>query len=333
MPAVGRNSPCPCGSGRKYKNCCMRRNELDRSQLRGANLMVAALMSEIEQFTVGPEHTADVDAAFEVYWGGAYDTGGFDEADRGSMLRWLEWFALDYRVGPERRRPIELYAEGPGRELPDEDQPLLAAISEATVGLYRVQGAQPPRLTLLDVLRDQTILEAEDAVLARSARPGDVLVARAYTLEGTIYLTSASLLLPGEFEVGMAEYVRNAYRTFAAERGKATWDDFFRNNGHIMMAYLLSYRAEALRALIGPGTRFHDPLTTRDKLREFTRAARARQEEAQRQQEEAEYLGAPAHRTTSGLLLLGDEEPEPAPPAKDQEEPRRPTILLPGRDG
>lgn len=22
---VGRNSPCPCGSGRKYKNCCMRR--------------------------------------------------------------------------------------------------------------------------------------------------------------------------------------------------------------------------------------------------------------------------------------------------------------------
>jgi preprotein translocase subunit SecA len=22
---VGRNDPCPCGSGKKYKNCCMRR--------------------------------------------------------------------------------------------------------------------------------------------------------------------------------------------------------------------------------------------------------------------------------------------------------------------
>ena len=22
---VGRNSPCPCGSGKKYKNCCMRK--------------------------------------------------------------------------------------------------------------------------------------------------------------------------------------------------------------------------------------------------------------------------------------------------------------------
>jgi len=24
MPKVGRNEPCPCGSGRKYKNCCGR---------------------------------------------------------------------------------------------------------------------------------------------------------------------------------------------------------------------------------------------------------------------------------------------------------------------
>jgi len=23
---VGRNDPCPCGSGRKYKNCCMRKD-------------------------------------------------------------------------------------------------------------------------------------------------------------------------------------------------------------------------------------------------------------------------------------------------------------------
>ncbi|MBC7316447.1 MAG: SEC-C domain-containing protein, partial [Chloroflexi bacterium] len=22
---VGRNAPCPCGSGKKYKNCCGRR--------------------------------------------------------------------------------------------------------------------------------------------------------------------------------------------------------------------------------------------------------------------------------------------------------------------
>lgn len=24
MPKIGRNEPCPCGSGKKYKNCCGR---------------------------------------------------------------------------------------------------------------------------------------------------------------------------------------------------------------------------------------------------------------------------------------------------------------------
>ena len=25
-PAPGRNDPCPCGSGRKYKQCCMKKS-------------------------------------------------------------------------------------------------------------------------------------------------------------------------------------------------------------------------------------------------------------------------------------------------------------------
>ncbi|WP_234952658.1 SEC-C metal-binding domain-containing protein, partial [Rhodopirellula baltica] len=25
-PRIGRNAPCPCGSGKKYKSCCMRRD-------------------------------------------------------------------------------------------------------------------------------------------------------------------------------------------------------------------------------------------------------------------------------------------------------------------
>lgn len=32
-PRVGRNSPCPCGSGRKYKVCCLRTNEARRRSL------------------------------------------------------------------------------------------------------------------------------------------------------------------------------------------------------------------------------------------------------------------------------------------------------------
>ncbi len=32
---VGRNAPCPCGSGKKYKNCC-----LDKDMMAGKNVQV-----------------------------------------------------------------------------------------------------------------------------------------------------------------------------------------------------------------------------------------------------------------------------------------------------
>ena len=29
-PKIGRNDPCPCGSGKKYKNCCMKKDMAGR---------------------------------------------------------------------------------------------------------------------------------------------------------------------------------------------------------------------------------------------------------------------------------------------------------------
>ena len=27
---IGRNNPCPCKSGKKYKNCCLKKNDSDQ---------------------------------------------------------------------------------------------------------------------------------------------------------------------------------------------------------------------------------------------------------------------------------------------------------------
>src|ERR1017187_7891504 len=38
MNAIGRNEPCPCGSGKKYKKCCLERDEAQARQSRPAPL-------------------------------------------------------------------------------------------------------------------------------------------------------------------------------------------------------------------------------------------------------------------------------------------------------
>ena len=35
--AIGRNSPCPCGSGKKYKKCCLSKDEKTESKFEEPN--------------------------------------------------------------------------------------------------------------------------------------------------------------------------------------------------------------------------------------------------------------------------------------------------------
>ena len=48
MAKIGRNQPCPCGSGKKYKLCCLRLEHAGRTPSPLARLKVS-LMAEIEK--------------------------------------------------------------------------------------------------------------------------------------------------------------------------------------------------------------------------------------------------------------------------------------------
>lgn len=37
MPKIGRNDPCPCGSGKKYKQCCLAKDQADERAVLQAN--------------------------------------------------------------------------------------------------------------------------------------------------------------------------------------------------------------------------------------------------------------------------------------------------------
>lgn len=39
MTKIGRNDPCPCGSGKKYKNCCLGKEAQEGEKARADRLM------------------------------------------------------------------------------------------------------------------------------------------------------------------------------------------------------------------------------------------------------------------------------------------------------
>ena len=52
MAGIGRNQPCPCGSGKKYKKCCYGKNKISKILLSnglGKNLPEGAIVTENPQ--------------------------------------------------------------------------------------------------------------------------------------------------------------------------------------------------------------------------------------------------------------------------------------------
>ena len=62
MSAVGRNAPCPCGSGKKYKRCCANKAAKMSVSMRLAIAAVAVcligglilILTQIDDFEAGP---------------------------------------------------------------------------------------------------------------------------------------------------------------------------------------------------------------------------------------------------------------------------------------
>lgn len=49
MNKIGRNDPCPCGSGNKYKKCCLAKDNLNASRRREEQQAIHVALSWLEE--------------------------------------------------------------------------------------------------------------------------------------------------------------------------------------------------------------------------------------------------------------------------------------------
>lgn len=327
-----RNDPCPCGSGKKYKHCCMRADQLGASREVNLTSGEAILLTDLYQFAQLPRFSAALFEAFGLYWGGSYDISAAGELGQENLRTMLEWFIHDYPVNSDRQHVIDLFIAERGERYPQEAQTLLAAWAESVPGLWRVlKQLGADRVSLYDQLGDE-VAEVYSPLLSHNARVGDLVIGREVKIEETLLMAPMVSLLPTEYEQPLGDYVRNAYRLYCEEHAGASWGAFLRANGHIINAFMLSAQGESLRGLIGAGTRFRDPAEGRDRLRAKTRQLRS---EEQRRAREAEEAGPKVRRTASGIILPGaePETPQAAEGSARQDDEAQPShILLPGRD-
>ena len=161
---VSRNAPCPCGSGRKYKRCCLPDEERAVREARfddavgrriqdwSSEMFDDEITAALEEF-VGPERVMD-DADIQIF---------------------ATWFHND-RLLAGGGTPAERYVARP--DLPAPEREAAGRIATAKLELYRVLAVEPGRTLTLEELAGGCRVEVRSPHVSREAIRWDILLAR-----------------------------------------------------------------------------------------------------------------------------------------------------------
>ena len=206
---TGRNDPCPCGSGKKYKHCCSLAAAPDVVPAESHDGAVARALAWLNQHHRKAMGTAMQTAIDET----VFEICGDDEVARGAMagmsdelwqqveINFTEWLLAegDIQVKGEMQRVSELLFGPRGPLLTTDQRVWLEQLARRPLRLYDVTEVVPDAsITLCDALdTEQLAVVVVERAGSRSLRVGMQIGARVmqvaaqHQLSGAMYPFSA----------------------------------------------------------------------------------------------------------------------------------------------
>jgi hypothetical protein len=139
MASIGRNEPCPCGSGKKHKRCCLATQAAGRGYTQEERAAALIGLSAFTTETLGDED----DVAYRELLGLQYDRWLYaDDAWNESDDAFHDlWFWFDRPLWEGSLVAARLLAERPPRRA--GVQRFLTTLTASCVRLYEVEDALP----------------------------------------------------------------------------------------------------------------------------------------------------------------------------------------------
>ncbi len=176
VPKVGRNEPCPCGSGRKYKACHLG-GAGEIGSVEAARALLHKLdiwLSQPNMHQAGDDVLLEIEAEVPTHPGELGGAGDRDDDVGGELIDPMVTDILLYDRGGLRR-----FLDVRGALLPVDEQALALTWLKSVRSLYEVQTVRPgASLTLRDLRSDGRTVEVPDRSLSGQVQPLDLLCLR-----------------------------------------------------------------------------------------------------------------------------------------------------------
>jgi len=246
MPArhkIKRNDPCPCGSGKKYKNCCMAQDKAEQSERvaweRAAQDMRLALIG----FAKEKEFVQDLAAALGLFWQDRYTVETIHLMNVDESLRFFDWFAHDYTLAGKNLRLVELYRQQVADTLNEYEAAMLDGwIASLPGSAFIFEGTDAEnRVILQDLFLPDRRVVVRDQAAAAHGEQGQILLARPLPERSDLRLYGATVVLPADEKDALETTIHQAQQIYLEEHPGTEMRHFMRDRAYLLTHYALEW--------------------------------------------------------------------------------------------
>jgi hypothetical protein len=234
MSAIGRNDPCPCGSGQKYKRCCLGKDAPAPGAWTAGERDSA--LASLMRFARRAELDEDRDAAELTFWGqrlermtpaGAREAMDFEQ----SRFGFHEWLVFDCPL-QGGGTIVERFLTRAGGGLRSGERRYLERMRLSHLRPYEIQAVRRDEgLDLLDLWANKRV-RVRERLATRQLVQWDVLAARVILgPEGEPVLDGSPYLYPAREKELILRVLRRLRRSLRGKLPRGDEATFFKNVG------------------------------------------------------------------------------------------------------
>jgi hypothetical protein len=231
-PKPGRNEPCWCGSGKKYKKCHLASDEQEARRAPAGEPKTTAepsdakLQRELIHVALEGRKPAEYAEAHLRYFGHPPEERNPNGQDD-SLGGFIEWYIYDFRPRATGRTVIEEYLRKHAGRLTAAECEKLESWRGAQFGIWEVERVERGKGVELKNLFEDEHFFVYDVSSSRSLVRWDCVVARVHQFEGKWYFVANGIVVPRSAMAQLIEKIEQESK----EAGQ-TPAAFVRSNSH-----------------------------------------------------------------------------------------------------
>jgi hypothetical protein len=203
---IGRNAPCPCGSGKKYKQCCLPHNEQRELDVNTKANAIRTAVAQAFEWGKRKEWLDLMEQVLAEHLSSSFEDE--EEVDLDEIMDSLDPEILEIvipfamedflssRFEPDGKNVIDDFLKRKGSTLPPFGRKYLEALRDSIPGFYEVVEVNPGiSATLRDLLRG-TMISVSEELWSYDLESSDIIVCRLLSFEGMTLMSTGVYDLP-----------------------------------------------------------------------------------------------------------------------------------------